>query len=74
MLEFGFAEPWTAQLALPSKPPTNEWVYYAIAKMGGWIDTKQPGRVGWKAMWIGWSRFQDQLHGWRMARGAYASH
>lgn len=60
--------------ALPSKAPTNEWVYYAIAKMGGWIDTKRTGRVGWKAMWIGWSRFQDQLHGWRMAKGAYGGH
>lgn len=57
--------------ALPKKPPTNSYVYYAIAKMGGWMDTKRNGRVGWQSIWKGWHRFQDKLHGWRIARSAY---
>lgn len=59
---------------LPAKPPALSWAYYTIAKMGGWMDTKRNGRVGWQSVWKGWRRFQDRLEGWRIARGAYVSH
>ena len=40
--------------AIPEAPPSLYWVYYAIAKLGGWYDSKRTGRVGIKAMWTGW--------------------
>jgi hypothetical protein len=42
------------QAALPKKAPSLKWAYYAIAKLGGWHDSKRTGRVGTKAMWDGW--------------------
>lgn len=53
---------------LPEKPPSMKWAYYTIAKMGGWIDTKRNGRVGWKAMWKGYDILQERLAGWELAR------
>ncbi len=52
---------------LPTNPPTMKWAYYTIAKMGGWIDTKRNGRVGWKAMWKGYAILQERLQGWKLA-------
>lgn len=52
---------------LPTKPPTLKWAFYTIAKMGGWIDTKRNGRVGWKAMWKGYAILQERLEGWKIA-------
>lgn len=40
--------------AMPDAPPSLYWAYYAIAKLGGWYDSKRTGRVGMKAMWSGW--------------------
>jgi len=31
--------------------PSLYWSYYAIAKLGGWYDSKRTGRVGVKALW-----------------------
>ena len=53
--------------SLPDTPPPMRWAYYAIAKMGGWIDTKRTGRVGWKAMWKGYFILQERLEGWKIA-------
>ena len=50
---------------MPKAPPTARWAYSAIAKLGGWYDTKRTGRVGWDTMWAGWSKFRERLHGWR---------
>lgn len=44
---------------LPMKIPTIRWAYYALAKIGGWRDTRNTGKVGWKALWIGWARLMD---------------
>lgn len=38
----------------PEHPPSFHWAYYAIAKLGGWYDSKRTGRVGVKALWDGW--------------------
>lgn len=46
---------------LPRRPPPLRWAYCAIAKLGGWIDTKGTGRVGWQTMWIGWQRLEERL-------------
>ena len=42
------------KIAIPEDPPSLYWAYYAIAKLGGWYDSKRTGRVGIKAMWTGW--------------------
>jgi len=33
----------------PEHPPSLYWAYYAIARLGGWYDSKRTGRVGVKA-------------------------
>ena len=53
---------------LPDKTPSVKWAYYAIAKLGCWIDTKRTGRVGWKAMWKGLSRLNDKVEAIKIAQ------
>jgi hypothetical protein len=53
---------------LPKSPPSLQWALQAIAKLGGWRDTKRTGRIGWMSLWKGWTRFQERLVGWRMAK------
>jgi hypothetical protein len=45
----------------PRSAPTLRWAYEAIARLGGWTDTKRTGRAGWDTMWRGWFRFQERL-------------
>jgi len=45
----------------PNSPPTTRWAFYAVAKLGGWIDTRRTGRVGWEALWVGWARLTDMI-------------
>jgi len=52
----------------PKKIPTQQWAYYAIARLGGWIDTKHTGRVGWETMWRGWFRLAERVEGFNSAR------
>ena len=48
-----------SKAAIPVDPPTLYWAYYAIAKLGGWYDSKRTGRVGIKAMWAGWIKLME---------------
>ncbi len=41
---------------LPKDAPSLHWAYYAMAKLGGWYDSRCTGRVGVKALWLGWQR------------------
>ena len=43
----------------PSQAPSLHWFYYAIAKLGGWYDSKRNGRVGVKSMWKGWLKLAE---------------
>jgi hypothetical protein len=54
---------------LPKAAPSLPWAYEAVAKLGGWLDTKRTGRAGWEAMWDGWFRLQDRVDGYLMAQG-----
>jgi len=45
----------------PKEPPSLRWAYEAIAKLGGWLDTKRTGRAGWEAIWEGWFRLQERV-------------
>lgn len=52
-------------------PPTFLWAVRAIAKLGGWRDTKRTGKIGWAAMWKGWFRFQERLVAWKAAKALW---
>jgi hypothetical protein len=50
----------------PSEPPSLYWAYYALAKLGGWHDSKRTGKVGMKAIWAGWVDLMLMLKGYRL--------
>lgn len=50
------------------KIPTLEWAYKALAKLGGFTDTKRTGIAGWDTLWKGWNTLQDRVSGYRSAR------
>ena len=52
----------------PRKAPTIAWAYRAIARLGGWHDTKRTGRVGWDSYWIGWLKLQERVEGYETAQ------
>jgi hypothetical protein len=54
----------------PKTPPTIEWARKAVARLGGWSDTKRDGRIGWISFWRGWLRLQDLVEGWELAAAA----
>jgi hypothetical protein len=49
-------------------PPTTEWAYYALARLGGWKDSKRTGRVGWNALWDGWFKLDMLVEGYELAQ------
>jgi hypothetical protein len=53
--------------SLPEKAPTAAWAYQAIARLGGWTDSKRTGKAAWSAIWKGWFRLKERLEGLRMA-------
>lgn len=54
--------------SLPKKSPPLSWALAAIAKLGGWRDTKQTGRIGWDALWRGWTQLDSIVEGFNFAR------
>lgn len=54
--------------ALPGAAPSLRWACTAIAKLGGFADTKRTGRPGWDTLWKGWARLQERIEGYRLAR------
>lgn len=48
---------------LPKEIPSTVWAYEAIARLGGWTDSKRTGVVGWATLWQGWYRLQDRVDG-----------
>ena len=63
---------WAAQgrqrQPLPSEAPSMHWAYLAVAKLGGFTDTKRTGRAGWDTLWRGWLRLQERVRGFVMAK------
>ena len=49
---------------LPKKIPSLGWAYLAIARLGGWTDTKRTGRASWATIWKGWFRLQERNEGY----------
>lgn len=48
---------------LPRAIPSLHWAYYALAKLGGWYDSKRTGKVGWSALWEGWFKLEFMIEG-----------
>lgn len=53
---------------LPESIPSATWAYQAIAKLGGWTDSKKTGKAAWLTIWKGWFRLKERLEGLRIAR------
>lgn len=56
----------------PTSAPSLRWACRAVAKLGGFTDTKRTGRPGWDTMWHGWFRLQERLEGYQMSQTARA--
>ncbi len=62
VLEWQLLWVWSNRTApLPQEPPTVNWAMRQIARMGGWMDTKQTGIPGYKTLWRGWRHLQSQV-------------
>ncbi|MFC3123422.1 IS4 family transposase, partial [Agaribacter flavus] len=48
---------------VPTRPPSLHWAYYALAKLGGWYDSKRTGIVGWDSLYKGWFSLTQMLDG-----------
>lgn len=57
---------------LPQPAPPTTWAFYAIAKLGGFTDTKRTGRPSWDTIWHGWFRLQERLEGYQLSKSALA--
>ena len=44
------------------------WVYKAIAKLGGFTDSRRTGIAGWDTLWKGWDKLQERVQGMLMAK------
>ncbi|MDP3293656.1 MAG: IS4 family transposase [Nevskia sp.] len=53
---------------LPDTPPSLRWACLAIAKLGGFANTKRTGRPGWDTLWHGWARLQKRVEGYQIAK------
>lgn len=53
--------------SLPEQAPHATWAYKAIARLGGWTDSKKTGKAAWSTIWKGWFRLQERLEGYRVA-------
>lgn len=49
--------------ALPKKPESLKWAYCAIARLGGWVDSKRTGKASWATIWKGWFKLQERIIG-----------
>ena len=56
-----------------TEPPTLAWAYEALAKLGGFTDTKRTGIAGWDTLWDGWERLQENVSGVMLAKEMLAS-
>lgn len=60
----------TEKTATPREPPSARWAFLALARLGGFTDTKRTGRPGWATIWHGWFRLQERVEGYRLAKAA----
>jgi hypothetical protein len=65
---------WVSTERCPSPPsaPSARWAYLALAKLGGFTNTKRTGRPGWDTLWHGWFRLQERVKGYQFSQLALA--
>lgn len=51
--------------------PSENQVYRALAKLGGFLDTKRTKIAGWQTLWKGYYRFQERLSAWKLAKAFF---
>jgi hypothetical protein len=49
-------------------PPSAQWAYRTIAKLGGWANTQRTGRPGWDAIGRGFLRLAERVDGYLAAK------
>lgn len=52
---------------LPTKAPALDWAVMAVARIGGWTDTKRTGKIGWQTLWKGWLKLEEMVDGFKIA-------
>lgn len=57
----------------PEHTPQLKWAYKAIAKMGGFYDTKRTGRASWKTLHLGLTRLDERVSGYNLLRALDAA-
>lgn len=62
----------TERCSPPPSPPSARWAYLALARLGGFTDTKRTGRAGWDTLWHGWFRLQERVQGHQLSQLALA--
>ena len=60
----------TEKTTPPHQPPDAGWAFLALARLGGFTDTKRTGRPGWATIWEGWFKLQERVEGFRAAKVA----
>lgn len=53
--------------ALPKTPPNLKWASQALAKLGGFYDSKRTGKASWATYYHGWLRLEELVHGYTLA-------
>lgn len=51
----------------PQFIPSAAWAYKAIAKLGGWADSKRTGKAAWATVWKGFFRLKERVEGYLVA-------
>lgn len=54
--------------ALPAKPPCAAWAYQAIARLGGWTNSKGTNKASWSTIWDGWFKLNERVSGFLLAQ------
>lgn len=54
--------------SVPKEAHSLVWAYNAIAKLGGWTNSKGTGKASWLTIWDGWYRLSERLEGYRAAK------
>ena len=51
----------------PGQPPSCAWALAAVARLGGWMDSKHTGRPGYPSLWRGWDKLLDRVEAVELA-------
>lgn len=51
---------------LPKTTPTLRWAHDAIARLGGFYNSKRTGRASWATIYEGWTRLDDRVQSYHL--------